>query len=151
MRSLGAVACAALALVSCASADSTPAPRLDGTSWELVTLQSMDDDQGTTAVPDPNRYTVTFGADGRAMFRIDCNRGSATWEATPGATGASGQLTFGPIASTRMACPPPTIDQEVSRALGFVRGYLIEGDHLHLSLLADAGILTWEPAEEGKP
>ena len=73
------LACAVLA--GCATL--TPAPTsLAGTSWQLIALQSMDDAQGTTHPEDPSRYTVTFGADGRAAFRLDCNRASAEWKAT---------------------------------------------------------------------
>ena len=58
----------------------------------------------------------------------------------------SGTLTFGPIAITLMMCPQPSLDHRVSTALTYVRGYLIKDGQLHMSLLADAGILTWEPA-----
>jgi heat shock protein HslJ len=105
----------------------------------------MDDKQGITPVPDPSKFTVSFGTDGRAAFQIDCNRGNGSWQATPSGD-ASGSLTFGPIATTLMACPQPSMDQKVATALGFVRGYLFKDDQLHMSLLADGGILTWEPA-----
>ena len=104
----------------------------------------MDDEQGTTTVPDPSKFTVSFGADGRAAFQIDCNRGNGSWEAVPSGED-SGALTFGPIAVTRMMCPQPSLDQRVSTALSQVRGYLIKDGQLHMSLLADSGILTWEP------
>ena len=59
----------------------------------------MSDEQGTTAVDDPGKYTVSFGADQRAAFRIDCNRGnSSTFRPTP--NGRLGHLTFGPMALT---------------------------------------------------
>ena len=105
----------------------------------------MDDEQGTTTVGDPTKFTVSFGIDGRAAFQIDCNRGNGSWEAVP--SGAdSGTLIFGPIAVTRMMCPQPSLDQRVSTALSQVRSYLIKDGLLHMSLMADAGILTWEPA-----
>lgn len=116
---------------------------LEGTAWRLVSIQSMDDKQGTTTVQDPTKYTVEFGADGQASFQIDCNRGRGTWQAEA-AGGDSGKLTFGPIATTRMACAPPTIDSQVSSALVNVRGYRVIDGRLHMSLLADGGILDWE-------
>jgi len=131
-----------LALAACGS--STPEHPLDGTSWRLLSLESMDDKQGTTRVADPSAFTVEFGTDGRAAFRIDCNRGNATWQASAAAED-SGSLTFGPIATTRMACPQPSLDTQVSTALGYVRGYLLKDGQLHMSLLADGGILHWEP------
>lgn len=135
-------------LMGCSAAPADAESPLEGISWRLTEIQSMDDSQGTTAVPDGQQYTVTFDGhadgEGRASFQIDCNRGSSSWQATPGDSDASGQLTFGPIATTEMACPPGSLDQRVSTALAGVRSYLIEGGRLHLSLLADAGILTWE-------
>lgn len=119
-------------------------PPLAGTSWQLVSIASMDDAQGTTQVPDPTTFTVSFQPDGNATFRIDCNRGNGSWSAIPSDDPASGALEFGPIAVTRMMCPQPSLDQRVSTALGDVRGYLIKDQQLHMSLMADAGILTWD-------
>ena len=148
MRLIWLLGSAVLALAAC---DSTPPPHpLDGTSWRLLSLESMSDEQGTTTVADPSMFTVEFGADGQAAFRIDCNRGSATWQASA-ASPDSGSLTFGPIATTRMACPQPSLDGQVSTALGYVRGFLLKDGRLHMSLLADGGILHWEPATPHKP
>lgn len=119
---------------------------LEGTSWQLVSLQSMDDAQGTTTVEDPSKFTVEFGKGGQAFFQIDCNRGKGTYTAEPASDGLSGSLTFGPIATTLMMCPQPSLDQQVSQALTHVRTYLFADDLLHLSKFADGGILTWRPA-----
>ena len=143
MRVLWLLGGAVLALAACGSTAEPPHP-LDGTSWRLLSLESMSDQQGTTTVDDPSRYTVEFGTDGRAAFRIDCNRGNSTWQADA-ASPDSGTLSFGPIATTRMACPQPSLEHEVSTALGYVRGFLIKDGRLHMSLLADGGILHWEP------
>ncbi len=48
-----------------------PAASLAGTSWELHAIQSMDDAQGTTRIPDPRRFTLRFDADGRASMWLD--------------------------------------------------------------------------------
>ena len=145
MRVLWLLGGAVLALAACGSTAEPPHP-LDGTSWRLLSLQSMSDDQGTTTVDDPSKYTVEFGTDGRAAFRIDCNRGNSTWQASA-ASSDTGSLSFGPIATTRMACPQPSLDHKVSTALGYVRGFLIKDGRLHMSLLADGGILNWEPGD----
>ena len=133
----------ALLFVGCATVNASPT--LAGTSWRLVSIESSDDVQGTTPVPDPSKFTVSFGTDARAAFQIDCNRGNGSWE-TAGGEDGSGTLIFGPIAVTRMMCPQPSLDQRDSTALSYVRTYLIKDGQLHMSLMADAGILTWEPA-----
>lgn len=144
MRLFYVLSGALVALAACGST-SPPDRPLDGTDWRLVSLESMSDEQGTTTVDEPEKYTVSFGTDGRAAFRVDCNRGSGSFEAAPADTD-SGALTFGPIALTRMFCPQPSLDQDVARSLGQVRSYRIIDGRLHMSMLADSGILHWEPA-----
>ena len=120
-------------------------PSLAGTNWELVAIQSMDDAQGTTRIPSPDQFTVSFAQDGRASFRLDCNRGTSTWKSTPSADGVTGSLRFGPIAATRAMCPPPHLDERIVRDLGFVRSYLFKDGKLFMSLMADGGIYEWRP------
>ena len=109
----------------------------------------MTSEQPGTRITDPTKYTVTFGDDGQAAFEIDCNRGSGTFQ-TAAAADDSGSLTFGPIALTRMFCPQPSDDTKVAAALGYVRSYLLSNGQLHLSLLADSGIMHWEPLPKGQ-
>ncbi|WP_293676425.1 META domain-containing protein [uncultured Phenylobacterium sp.] len=106
----------------------------------------MDDAQGRQAPAEPDRYTIVFGADGRATLRIDCNHGSGAWQATP--SGAGGTLAFGPIATARMACPEPSMGPLLDRQLPYVRSYTFSSGRLHMSLMADGGIFTWEPHPE---
>ena len=81
----------------------------------------------------------------RGAFRVDCNRGSGTWQATAAAPD-SGALSFGPIALSRMHCPQPSRENKVTAALSEVRSHLITDGRLHLSLAVDGGIMHWEPA-----
>lgn len=133
-----------LLLSACTLTPERSAQVLPGTSWQLVAIQSMDDAQGTTRITAPDRYTLSFGADGRAAFRIDCNRGSATWQASPAAAD-SGALGFGPMAVTRMLCPPGSHEQKLLRDLPYVRSYFLRDGKLFLSLMADGGIYEWQP------
>jgi heat shock protein HslJ len=137
-----------VALAACAGRPGPPAalPALEGTTWELVLFQSMDDTQGATQIDDPTLYTVRFDADGRASLRLNCNRATGSWQAAPAADRVSGRLTFGPLAGTRALCPPPSLDERLLRDLGHVRGYLLRDGLLHMSLMADAGIYSWRPA-----
>ncbi len=136
----------ALVLAMTAGCDRSSPDPLIGTAWQLVSIESMaPDEQPSTTIDDPAKYTVTFGDDGQAAFRVDCNRGSGSWQAQPAADD-SGSLTFGPVALTRMFCPQPSADTQVSAALGRVRSYLIADGRLHLSLEADSGVMHWQPA-----
>ncbi len=122
----------------------SPSSPLAGTDWQLHTIQSMDDAQGTTKIADPSKFTVHFGADGRANFQLDCNRGMGDWK-VESAGAESGKLTFGPIAATRALCPPPHVDERVARDMAYVRSYLLKDGKLFMSLMADGGIYEWAP------
>ncbi len=146
MHRLPGVVASALLVGACASGTAAlPPDRLAHSAWQLVAIQSMDDAQGTTRIADPSRFTLTFGADGRASLRLNCNRGTSSYAATPAGDGSSGSLSFGPVATTRALCPPPRLDERVARDLGHVRSYLLKDGKLYLSLMADGGIYEWQP------
>ena len=143
-RRLGGIF-ALLLLMQSPTGTAAPAKPLADTHWQLQAIQSMDDMQGTTKIADPGRFTVHFGADGRARFRLDCNRGMGDWklEAASAASPESGKLSFGPIAATRALCPPPRVDERVGRDMAHVRSYLLKDGKLYLSLMADGGSYEW--------
>lgn len=125
--------------LECRDAAAAPAPAaLAGTRWQLVQFQSSDDSVGTIRPSDPTRYTMELGADGRAFFRLDCNRANATWESWP-----DGRIRFGPGAMTRAACPPGAMDTRIAADLARLRTFTPEGEMLHLALEADGGIYSW--------
>lgn len=114
------------------------AAELDGTSWQLVEIVSMND---TVDKPeDRSKYTLDFQADGRAAIRADCNRGTGTWSAD------GSQLEFGPIASTRALCPPGSISEKYLAQFGWVRSFVMREGHLFLATMADGSIIEFEPA-----
>lgn len=128
----------ALAASSPAAAADTP---LTGTGWQLVRIDAAD---GPTTVADPSTFTVAFGPDGYAALRMDCNRGRGSWQAT--ATGPySGTLSFGPIATTLMMCPQPSLDTRVGAALADVGGWRIEDGQLTMTPVTGDGTLVWVP------
>ena len=132
-----------------AAAGQTSPPSADhalaGTQWRLVQFQSMDDAIPTMRPEEPSLYTMHLHGDGSVAMRLNCNRARGTWSARASADGTSGSFTFGPLAVTRALCPPPSMDEHVAAQAPFVRSYLLKGGSLHLSLIADGGIYTWEP------
>ncbi len=144
MRRLVALA-ACLGLAACAATESTderspPADAqttsLTGTAWQLIEIQSMDDRSYT---PGDETYTLSFGDDGRVQAVVDCNRGFAYYFET-----GDGSLTFGPIALTRMQCPPESLHDRFLAQLGFVRSYVLRDGRLYLATMADGAILEFE-------
>jgi len=132
-----------------AAPTASPLPAaLAGTEWRLVEFQSMDDAVGTKRPDDANLYTMRLNADGTVAMRLNCNRANGSWQAQAGSEGTSGQFIFGPLAATRALCPPPSMDEQLSAQAPFVRSYLLKDGRLFLSLMADGGILVWEPAAQ---
>ena len=121
-----------------------PFSGLEGTNWRLVEFQSMDDTQGTTRPDDPDKYTITFNNDGSLSARFDCNRGIGPWRNDiSNATG--GTLSIGPLGVTKALCPDPSMGEMLERQLRYVRSFTITENRLNMVLMADGGIIVWEP------
>lgn len=103
----------------------------------------------TVRPEDPSLYALSFASDEMVSLRLNCNRGSGSWSATP-TSPSGGSIEFGPIAATRASCPPPSMDEQTARNLEFARPYTIEENRLYLSLMADGGIYVWERLAESE-
>jgi copper homeostasis protein (lipoprotein) len=99
--------------------------RLEGTRWVLTRI-------GEAPVrlwPDQREIFITLGPEGRVVGHSGCNRfgGSYAWDRSD-----SGRLTFGPSASTRMACVGPDYEARLFHVLDLTQGYRVSGAHLEL-------------------
>jgi len=128
-----------LTLVLLAACTTTTGPvDLGGTAWQLVKFQGGD---GTTLAPDDRtKYTIEFLSDGAVAMRIDCNRARGAWK-SPGPS----QLALGPLAVTRVLCPPGSLHDRIVKDVSYVRSYVIRNGHLFLALMADGGVYEFEP------
>ena len=109
--------------------------KLAGTSWRWLYTQTPTE---KLAAPDPKSYMLSFGADGRVTGKADCNRMTGSYQAT------DKKLTFGGMATTRMACPPGSLGERFARDLGFVRSYSVHApDTLRMDMQADGGTFTF--------
>ena len=139
------------------AANAAPAPSpvanrlLSDTSWRLVEIQSMDDAVGMARPDDRAKYTMELKGDGTVTMQLDCNRATGSWTTEAASDGTSGQFRFGPLAATSALCPPPSLNELVVAQAPHVRGYLLQNGRLNLSLMADGGILVWEPADIEAP
>jgi heat shock protein HslJ len=120
------------------------APALTGVIWAWQGFQGGD---GAEVIPDdPSRYTVQFNPDGTLTAQVDCNSGRGDY------TAENGQIDIGPLATTRMACPPGSLDADFARYLEEAVSYVFREGNLFLALPADAGIAEFAatvPAEDG--
>jgi len=105
---------------------------LEGSSWNLVTLN------GQEPLPDTT-ITASFGAGGTLTGSDGCNRYSASYQVDGSA------LSISPGISTMMACPEPIMGQaqEYMVALAAVASYQIQDDALELRDAADNMVLTF--------
>ena len=79
-------------------------------------------------------------ADGKAQVRFDCNRGGGSYHIS------EGQLSFGPMMSTRMACPPDSLDVPFMRDLQRVASFFVQEGALYLELPNDSGTMQFRQA-----
>jgi heat shock protein HslJ len=102
---------------------------LDGTEW-LV------EDIGGKGVIDMAQTTVEFSEEDRVSGSTGCN----TYRASSEIEG--GQISFGPMASTMMACPDALMDQEqrFTAAMSTVRSYEVAHDGAILYFLDENGV-----------
>ncbi|HEX4769353.1 MAG TPA: META domain-containing protein [Bryobacteraceae bacterium] len=121
-----------------ASEDATPTPsNLTGTSWQL--LQFTGRDGKTLAATDPAKYTIAFNK-GAFSMRVDCNRGSGSWESS-----GPNRLQFGPLLLTRAMCPPDPFNDRIPKDWTDLHSYAIKDNHLFLSLKDNGGTYEFQP------
>ena len=144
MKRMFAVLVLGMALVSCTTtvhkdqnARSSDPEIIVGKTWQWIsTISPVEKITVTT----PDRYTILLHPDGKIQALSDCNRGGGNYEFT------KGKLSFGPMMSTRMACPPDTLDAQFMRDLQRVNSFFLEGGQLYLELPLDSGTMRFKQA-----
>lgn len=143
MRSITALIVICMVMIGRAAAPVTDEDKRSSTSqiildrtWQWVSTVTP---VNKIEVPDPERYTIFLGADGNARIRFDCNRGGGDY------TISTGKLSFGPLISTRMACPADTLDVTFMRDLQRVVSFFVADGLLYLELPMDSGTMKFRP------
>jgi heat shock protein HslJ len=110
-----------------------------GTTWQWAETVTPAE---RIEVPQPERYTILLSADGKAQIRFDCNRGGGSYDIS------AGRLSFGPLISTRMACPQDSLDGPFMRNLQRVVSFFVQEGLLFLELPYDSGTMRFRPAPQ---
>ena len=111
---------------------------LVGTVWEwVVTVTPVE----RIEVADPTRYTLRFLPDGRVETRFDCNRGGGSYETS------EYRLSFGPMMTTRMACPEDSQDALFMQQLERISTYFTRDGDLYLEMPYDSGTMHFRPGD----
>jgi len=137
MKSL-ALLILALASLACASPDPMASPpKLEGTHWSLVLLAGKPVPAPASKEREP---FVIFGPEGnRLVGSGGCNRFAGSYEQK------GGDLKFGPIAATRMACADEMATEDAFlAALSATARWRITGEQLELLDGEDKGVATLE-------
>jgi heat shock protein HslJ len=92
--------------------------------------------------PNPADYTLEFLPDTTVTAQIDCNRGHGKYRLE----GKS--ILIGPLATTRMACPPGSLDGKFLQHLEAARSIFFRGDSLFMDLFADSGTMKFSQMPE---
>lgn len=134
---LAAAALLGLCLSACAATRPDAPPALSG-DWRIEDLDGR-------GVPDRVPLTVAF-ADGRVSASAGCNRLVGAFEQT------GDRLRIGPLASTRMACPPALEEQErrLAASLGAVTAVARAGEGAVILSGPGGASLTLRPADAGE-
>jgi len=126
--------------------DAPPPPLAAAAAAETLPMGVVWSWQGTQMnndmrfVPEaPERYTLEFLPGGKVGVRADCNRGNGSYQRDGNA------IAIGPIALTRMMCPPGSRDAEFLQGLANVSAMLFRGSDLVLTLKVDSGSMRFTP------
>jgi heat shock protein HslJ len=95
----------------------------------------------TVESPAPEHYTLELAPNGRLLVRADCNRGTGSFRI------GAGTIALGPIATTRIACPPGSLDARYLADLQRAAAFFVAGGVLHLVLPEDAGTMRFAPRQ----
>lgn len=115
-----------LVLASCTTAPA--AVNLTDGTWQWV---DWTDTTGTTTVPNPENYTLTFNSDGTFTGLADCNSFSGTY------TQDGDNFTILPGPTTLMACPEGSLDTVFTQTLAQVDNGTIDGNNDLILTTAD--------------
>ncbi|MGH9870309.1 MAG: subclass B3 metallo-beta-lactamase [Candidatus Polarisedimenticolia bacterium] len=100
-------------------------------TWQWVSFTTPVEQVTVDAL---ERYTLRFSGDGTVAVRADCNRGKGTFTVKP-----DKHVALGPLALTRMACPPGSLSDRFVRELGRVSTWFVKDGELYLELPVDSG------------
>jgi heat shock protein HslJ len=127
------IGCAAGAMPDQNTRSTDPQSLLSKTWQWVLTITPVE----KITVTDPERYTIMLTEDGKLQARFDCNRGGGEYKIS------KGKLSFGPMMSTRMACPPDTLDGPFMRDLQRVTSFFLQDGLLYLELPYDSGTMKF--------
>jgi len=137
LAGLATIAVLVCTIAACGGGGSASNP-LAGTKWQMQDYADPAITTGMTSVGQDTIVTIEFGEDDKVSGSGGCNSYQGTY------TVDGDSLTFGPLATTMMACSEPEgimeVEAVVMGLLQSAAGYKIDGGQLHI--LNDKGYLV---------
>jgi len=96
-------------------------PSLIDITWEWVQRTSNLGEEPLIAVPNPENYTLLFGAEGTFTTQLDCNNAAGTYTSS---SFGSIFMELGPM--TQAACSPDSLAGEMVNMFGPAQSYVFE-------------------------
>ena len=127
-------------LVDQYSKERSPASDLEGALWRMVSYRDVD---GEMVLTYPEVKSIAVFESGQVSGNTGCNNYNGSYEVD------GNRISFGPMALTLMACPPPEAKQEQGylSALGMTSTFAVDGDNLEIRDQADEVVLEYEAIE----
>ena len=127
-------------LVDQYSKEKSPASDLEGVLWRMVSYRNADSEMVQSF---PEVKSIAGFENGQVTGNTGCNNYNGTYDVD------GNRISFGPMASTLMACPPPETEQEQGylSALGMVSTFAVDGDNLEMMNEAGEVVLAYEAME----
>ena len=115
---------------------------LVGPTWRLVNLSGPD---GNIELSDEqsDRHTMIFSIDGRLALQLDCNQGTGSWNASPGAS----KIRISQIAATQALCPDPSFGEAMAAGLPGSDRYGFSSDQQLLTVWSGENRFTFRAAK----
>lgn len=113
--------------------------KLIDTEWQWKKSRYNND---TEAVPDDReKYSITFGKDGSFWGQADCNKIRGKYSVS------DSQIVIDSIVSTRVVCPPESLDRIFLKDIGRLGIIFFKDNRLYIDLQNHSGTMTFTPAQ----
>jgi hypothetical protein len=116
---------------------------LKDTSWQLMTIQANQGDQGREFVGNSVDIRMTLNATGMADFILGCDQGTTRWNAEFERVPGQGDIRFYGMQIAASSCEPDLIVQRFLRDFDFMQSYVLAQNHLWINTQANEVTYGW--------
>jgi hypothetical protein len=116
---------------------------LKDTKWQLLTIEAPRGDKGREFVGNTVDITMELQASGSAVFKLGCEKGQGSWDASSSMINTKGEFFFRNMELAASSCPPDLLVQRFLGDFDFFSGYVLIQNHLYLNTQSNEAIYGW--------